>query len=124
MNGDLSNRKSAAAYCGRSRSLLSRVHGVGMTSRDPVCFALIVGVASKPRQRWSWGSLRSRNSSHDSGPARLNPINPTERKNSAEHLAPRAFFAEPHNSENGSDHWQEISEGAQLRGFQIAQQPE
>src|SRR6266478_2916294 len=58
------------------------------------------------------------------GTAGLNPINATERKNSAEHLAPGTLFAKPHNSKNGCDHGKEISENAQLLGFQVAQQPE
>src|SRR5438046_9527069 len=69
-------------------------------------------------------SLRSANSLHDSGSARLNPIDAAKRESSAEDLSPGALFAKPQNSENRRHDRQNIREGAQLRGLQIAQQPE
>src|SRR5216683_2767180 len=61
---------------------------------------------------------------HDRFPARFNPIDAAEREDPTEHLSPGTFFSEPENPEDRRDDWKKICEGAQLRCFEIAKQPE
>src|SRR5579859_6072631 len=57
------------------------------------------------------------------GSSRLGPVHASEGKSTAQDLGPGAFLPECQDAKNRSEDWQKISEGAQLRGFKVAQQP-